>query len=58
MSDRSTGKCNHTNKFIHFIEYNMRKFFFEESCTKSYGENSSRLFMKKTKIEHISGLTF
>ena len=37
-------------KFGQLIEYNMRIFFFEKSCTKFGGETSSRPFSGKLKL--------
>ena len=42
-------------KFSQLIEFNMRNIFHEKSFTKSGGETSLRLFLKKNKIEDISG---
>ena len=41
---------NQTIKFGQLIEYNMRNIFLEKSYTKCGGENSSRLFYKKSKL--------
>ena len=46
----SRSKDNQTMKFGQFIEYNMRNIFLEKSCTKGYGENSTRPFSKKSKL--------
>ena len=44
----SRRKGNQTMKFGQLIEYNIRKFFLENSYTKCGGETSPRPFSKKT----------
>ena len=46
----SRSKGNQRIKFRQLIEYNMRKFFIENSYTKCCGETSPRNFSKKTKL--------
>ena len=37
-------------EFNQLVEYNLRKTFFEKSCTNYNGETISRLFFKKSKL--------
>ena len=43
-------------KFGQLIEHYMRNIFLEKSYTNCVGETRPRPFLKKIKIEHISGL--
>ena len=43
-------------KFGQLIEHYMRNIFLEKSYANCVGETRPRPFLKKIKIEHISGL--
>ena len=49
------SKGNQTTKSGQLIEYNKLIFFLEKSYTKCGGETIHRPFLKKIKIEYISG---
>ena len=46
MSNISGSKVNQTMGIGQLMEYNLRSFFLEKSCTKCGGEISPRLFLK------------
>ena len=53
----SSGTGNQAMKFGQLIKNNMRNIFLEKSYTKYGRETIPRLFSKKVKIEHISGVS-
>ena len=55
LPNTSRSKGNQTRKFGQLIQYYMRNTFVQKSYTKCGGENISRPFSKKSKIEYIFG---
>ena len=56
LSSVSRSKSNQPTKFSDSIEYKRKNVFLKKSITKHGEEVIPRLFSKKIKFEHISGL--
>ena len=50
LTNISRSKDYHVMKFVHLIEYNMRKVFLEISYTKYVGDTIPRPLSKKSKL--------